>query len=113
MIMKQKTPSAVLAALWISAAAVLGLSACATQPTQESDITLYVFHCGNIESRDVSLFSPGVNQGQSKQLTNSCYLIYHSRSYSEGVILDRSLLRFSLGSEVISILCMFFAQMWW
>ena len=75
--MKQKTPSAVLAALWISAAAVLGLSACATQPTQESDITLYVFHCGNIESRDVSLFSPGVNQGQSKQLTNSCYLIRH------------------------------------
>ena len=71
MIMKQKTPSAVLAALWISAAAVLGLSACATQPTQESDITLYVFHCGNIESRDVSLFSPGVNQGQIKQLTNN------------------------------------------
>lgn len=58
---------------------VLAISACATQGWQQPDIRLYVFQCGNIEARDVSAFSPGVNKGQSKSLTNSCYLIRHPK----------------------------------
>lgn len=56
---------------------ILGISACASNAPAPPDIKLYVFQCGNIEVRDISLFSPGVNEGQSKQLTNSCYLIRH------------------------------------
>ena len=41
------------------------------------DIRLYVFDCGNILARDVSVFSPGVDEGQAKELTDSCYLIRH------------------------------------
>ncbi|MCP5161167.1 MAG: N-acyl homoserine lactonase family protein [Hahellaceae bacterium] len=59
------------------AAATL-LGACASRPV-ESPTRLYVFDCGNIESRDVSLFSPGVDEGQKKQLTDSCYLIKHAK----------------------------------
>ncbi|WP_094706216.1 N-acyl homoserine lactonase family protein [Hahella sp. CCB-MM4] len=47
--------------------------------TKEDAIKLYVFDCGNILSRDVSMFSPGVDEGQSKQLTDSCYLIRHPK----------------------------------
>lgn len=57
------------------------LNGCASLATNRAepapDIRLYVFQCGNITSHDVSLFSPGVNVGQSKQLTDSCYLIRH------------------------------------
>ncbi|MEE2729969.1 MAG: N-acyl homoserine lactonase family protein [Pseudomonadota bacterium] len=59
--------------------ALLTLSACASPPPSVPDIKLYVFHCGNIEARDVSVFSPGVNQGQPKSLTDSCYLIRHPK----------------------------------
>ncbi len=58
---------------------IIALGACATQTTSAPDIKLYVFQCGEIEVRDVSLFSPGVNKGQTKQLTNSCYLIRHPK----------------------------------
>ncbi|RLU02375.1 MAG: N-acyl homoserine lactonase family protein [Ketobacter sp.] len=57
----------------------LAVSACATHTPTAPDIKLYVFHCGNIEVRDVSVFSPGVNQGQVKSLTDSCYLIRHPK----------------------------------
>lgn len=58
-------------------ASVLAINACATHTTPPPDIKLYVFQCGNIEVRDVSVFSPGVNKGQRKTLTDSCYLIRH------------------------------------
>jgi N-acyl homoserine lactone hydrolase len=38
---------------------------------------LYVLDCGTILVRDVSNFSPGVDEGKNKLLTNSCYLIQH------------------------------------
>jgi glyoxylase-like metal-dependent hydrolase (beta-lactamase superfamily II) len=40
---------------------------------------LYVFDCGEITVKDISLFSPGVDKGVTKRLTNSCYLIQHPR----------------------------------
>ena len=38
-----------------------------------------MFDCGTIDVSDISLFSPGVNQGKKKKLINSCYLVVHPR----------------------------------
>ena len=55
--------------------AVIFLTACSqTQP-----LTLQVFECGEIEVRDISLFSPGVDVGVQKNLVDSCYLIQHPK----------------------------------
>ncbi|MFY0702056.1 MAG: N-acyl homoserine lactonase family protein [Bermanella sp.] len=53
------------------------LSAC-SQNTQPK-LTLHVFECGNVEVKDISIFSPGVDEGKTKFLTNSCYLIQHEK----------------------------------
>ncbi len=72
--------------LWLQTflmANIFGMSACATHTEEtisteaEQPLTLYVFECGTILSRDVSMFSPGVDQGKEKLLTDSCYLIRH------------------------------------
>ncbi|MGR6871931.1 N-acyl homoserine lactonase family protein [Pseudomonas sp. HK3] len=52
------------------------LSACSSN---EPDLTLHVFDCGHVEVRDISIFSPGVDEGQTKHLTDSCYLIQHKK----------------------------------
>lgn len=52
------------------------LSACSSK---QPDVTLHVFNCGNVEVRDISIFSPGVDEGETKHLTNSCYLIQHNK----------------------------------
>lgn len=52
------------------------LAGCSTEPTA---LSLHVFDCGNIEVRDVSVFSPGVDKGEKKQLVDSCYLIRHDK----------------------------------
>lgn len=54
-------------------------SACSLFGPSTPAMKLYVFHCGDIVTKDVSIFSPGVNLGQRKQLTNSCYLIQHPK----------------------------------
>ena len=58
---------------------LIGLSGCALIKPTPPDMKLYVFKCGNILTRDVSIFSPGVNVGESKRLTDSCYLIQHPK----------------------------------
>lgn len=50
---------------------------CAGMKERKSKIKLYVFECGKITVSDISLFSPGVDKGVEKKLTNSCYLIKH------------------------------------
>lgn len=57
----------------------MGLSGCALMGSSEPDLKLYVFDCGDIESRDVSMFSPGFDQGKKKQLVDRCYLIDHPK----------------------------------
>ena len=59
-----------------AAVAVTTVSGCSLLQDQP-DIKLYIFQCGEILARDVSLFSPGVDEGKAKQLTDSCYLIRH------------------------------------
>ena len=38
---------------------------------------LYVFDCGTIDVTDISAFSPGVDVGKKKRLTDSCYAVVH------------------------------------
>lgn len=56
-----------------------GLYACGLMQVKEQDIKLYVMDCGTIQVRDISVFSPGVDKGVPKTLTNSCYLIQHPK----------------------------------
>lgn len=56
-----------------------GLYACGLLQGKDKDIKLYVMDCGTIQVRDISVFSPGVDKGVSKTLTNSCYLIKHPK----------------------------------
>ncbi len=48
----------------------------ATAPTSPR---LYAFNCGTIDVSDISVFSPGVDVGKKKTLTDSCYLIVHPK----------------------------------
>ena len=45
------------------------------------EMKLYVFECGRITVKDISMFSPGFDRGIEKELTNSCYLIQHNNDY--------------------------------
>ncbi len=54
------------------------LAACSSVP-QDKPLSLHIFECGEIEVRDVSLFSPGVDVGQKRQMVDSCYLIQHPK----------------------------------
>ena len=74
------------------------LSACAVTPNK-NPTELYVFDCGDIEVRDLSIFSPGFNEGVVKKLTNSCYLIKHDK----GMLLWDAGLNDSLGPQGIDV----------
>lgn len=63
----------------VMVACATALSACSLLDSKPPAMKLYVFQCGNIVTTDVSIFSPGVNEGQSKRLTDSCYLIQHPK----------------------------------
>ncbi|OUR97247.1 hypothetical protein A9Q84_13050 [Halobacteriovorax marinus] len=54
------------------------LASCAGMNETKKQTKLYVFECGKITVKDISLFSPGVDKGVEKKLTNSCYLIKHA-----------------------------------
>jgi len=57
--------------------AILLLSNCSGTIGKSEALKLYVFDCGEITVKDISLFSPGVDVGKSKKLANTCYLIMH------------------------------------
>ena len=64
----------VLCAGWL----LVGSAAVAAAPAPAvTSPRVYVFDCGNIDVKDVSVFSPGVDVGKKKVLANSCYLIVH------------------------------------
>ena len=59
---------------------LLGSTAFAAQSaTAPTSPRLYAFNCGTIEVSDISVFSPGVDVGKKKTLTDSCYLIVHPK----------------------------------
>ena len=58
------------------------LTACNSTPEVKTAATgprLYVMDCGTVEVADASVFSPGVNVGKRKVLSDSCYLVVHPR----------------------------------
>ena len=55
------------------------LSACASISTDTAPTKLYVFDCGNIVVKDLSIFTPGLNKDKEKRMTDSCYLIQHEK----------------------------------
>lgn len=56
-----------------------------TKVTGEINVTgavplkLYIFDCGNVKTRDVSLFNPLLEKGTQKDLADPCYLIKHPK----------------------------------
>ncbi len=58
---------------------LLGSSAYAADAKPVTTPRVYVFDCGTIEVKDISVFSPGVDVGKKKTLTDSCYLIAHPK----------------------------------
>ena len=40
---------------------------------------MYVLDCGYLIAKDQSRWTPGVNVGQSRELSNNCYLLQHER----------------------------------
>ncbi|MEO9869062.1 N-acyl homoserine lactonase family protein [Ekhidna sp.] len=50
-----------------------------TEESSDPEIKLYVFEVGDILVKDISLFNPGVDTGQTKNFTNSAYLIRHPK----------------------------------
>lgn len=71
------------------ALAVCIFSACSTgtksdqstakEEVKEPTVKVYAFTVGDILVKDISLFNPGVDTGQTKKFTNSAYLIRHEK----------------------------------
>ena len=40
---------------------------------------MYVFHCGEAVTNDISFWSPGVDVGKAGEFSHNCYLIRHAR----------------------------------
>jgi N-acyl homoserine lactone hydrolase len=51
----------------------------AASPKPVNSPRIYVFDCGTVEVKDISVFSPGVDVGKKKVLTDACYLIVHPK----------------------------------
>lgn len=45
----------------------------------DGDLKIYAFNVGDILVKDISLFSPGIDSGMSKQFTNTAFLIRHPK----------------------------------
>ena len=57
---------------------MLGLPFSAAQAGVEK---LYILNCGEGVAGDISRWSPGVNEGQSMDFVDNCYLIKHSQGW--------------------------------
>lgn len=64
------------------ATALLALSAAFAAPVHAADTELWRLDCGQITVRDLSVFSDNfAYAGQTRTLTDSCYLIRHGQDY--------------------------------
>jgi N-acyl homoserine lactone hydrolase len=66
-------------AAWVVAAVMVGIGLSASPVRSQSTGVerLYVFDCGDGQSR----WSPGVNVGKPLDVSGNCYLIHHARGY--------------------------------
>ncbi|WP_234683805.1 N-acyl homoserine lactonase family protein [Bradyrhizobium monzae] len=65
-------------ALTIAALALSAQAALAQKPGVER---LYIMNCGEGVAGDIGRWSPGVNEGQSMDFVDTCYLIKHSQGW--------------------------------
>ena len=42
---------------------------------------MYVLYCGESDTKDVSVWSPGVDVGKPREFSDSCYLIRHDKGW--------------------------------
>jgi glyoxylase-like metal-dependent hydrolase (beta-lactamase superfamily II) len=60
--------------------ALLALAGCATPPEQQAAVErIYVIDCGENHVKDLSRWTPGINEGRSYVFGNHCYLIRHAK----------------------------------
>jgi len=66
-------------------AALLSIAWLCAAPAHADDAQgvqrLYVLNCGENDTKDVSAWSPGVDVGQPRTFSDSCYLIRHARGW--------------------------------
>lgn len=55
---------------FITALATINMAGCSILSNSTENIKLYVLDCGEIRVKDISLFSPGIDIGKTKTLTN-------------------------------------------
>lgn len=68
--------------LGVVVAVLLVAVACAKRMEKKANVgqlRVSILDCGQVLVRDLSIFSPGVDKGKSKTLTDSCYLIEHPK----------------------------------
>ncbi|MFN2406746.1 MAG: N-acyl homoserine lactonase family protein [Pyrinomonadaceae bacterium] len=66
--------SSAAAAVFAMLAAILAADA-----TPNGLKRMYVLDCGRLLAKDQSRWTPGVNAGQPRELSNNCYLLQHAR----------------------------------
>src|ERR1700738_420113 len=63
-------------------AAALAVVIFSVGPTQAQTVEkLYILNCGEGVAGDISRWSPGVNEGKSMDLVDTCYLIKHKQGW--------------------------------
>ena len=72
--MLRRTVLALVTILLLSVAAALNAGA-----NTNGLKRMYVLDCGRLLAKDQSRWTPGVNVGQPRELSNNCYLIQHAR----------------------------------
>ena len=66
--------------LMLLALGVLALSVVRAQ-ADEGVQRLYVLNCGENDTKDLSAWSPGFNEGKAFEFSDSCYLIRHAKGW--------------------------------
>ena len=66
-------------------AALLAIVSMCTAPARAQEGTgvqrLYLLNCGVSETKDLSAWSPGFNEGKAFEFSDSCYLIRHAKGW--------------------------------
>jgi glyoxylase-like metal-dependent hydrolase (beta-lactamase superfamily II) len=63
------------------AAAVIGLGLWTGQASAQTAEKLYILNCGEGHASDESRWSPGINVGKPRDVSDNCYLIRHAQGW--------------------------------
>ena len=65
--------------LSLAAVMLIATLGAGTKPNAKGLQRMYVLDCGRLIAKDQSRWTPGVNAGQPRELSNNCYLFQHDR----------------------------------